>query len=426
MLNQNDIPSIRDTMLSLADEYDQLRNFNTKLSNDCKEIQRYINNQVKQIKDLHEDFEKLRQAYVDKSGNVPLAIPPKNQLDLNHEFISNQNKEESIDSEINYEIKTLVPTEEIKHPLNIAIYANIDELTVVCCTSFSPDGSSIAIGSNKAIRVYNIDQDLFTFEQSLDRSESTDSNNHIRSISWTHDSKCVICGTQDSKIRIYQIQDGTLLKKIKIGAEGVFEIQVAKNNEYFAAVTGDGGLSLFSMTDYKHISTFDRDVENVIALTLSISEDSSLIAVGYSDYIVGLWNPKFGRLLLEKKCHDNGIFSVKFVPGKNNKLITSSLDATIKFWDIIYDSNDLPNLKLSNVLNGHENSVLSLSINTEGTWLLSGSKDTTVKLTDIEKAKMIYDIRAHKNSVITVSFSPRNKHFCTGSGDRSIKIWELL
>lgn len=431
MLNYNDISSMRATILSLADQYEELHNSNVKLQNDCKQIKEFIDNQVQQIREIHENFEKLKKDYIQQKNNPSIPLPPVNEHDLKPELdiAHNDNapvKEDVSESEVDYQIKLLVPSNEVKHPLNIVLFADIVELTVVCCTSFSPDGSSIAIGSDKALRIYNIDQDSFIFEQSLDHSQNASMNNHIRSISWTPDSKCIICGTEDSRVRIYQVDEGLLLKKMKVGSRGVFEIQVAKTNEYFAAVTGNGDLSLYSMADYKLIRTFEREVDDIIASSLSISEDGSLIAVGYSDFVVGLWDPKLGQLLFENKCHNDGIFSVKFIPGKNNKIVTSSLDSTIKFWDILYDNQGLPRLSLSHVLKGHTNSVLSLSINAEGTWLLSGSKDMTVKLTDIETATMIYDIQAHKNSVISVSFSPSDKHFCTGSGDRSIKIWEIL
>lgn len=422
MLNPNDVYSIRSTMSSLADEYEKIHESNVKLYNDCEQVKKCIENQIQQIKEIRENFEKLRQEFINNDNKIPLLNTEISNIEIKQETINNENEN---GTEVDYEIKTLVSSKNIPHPQNIVLIADIEECTVVCCTSFSPDGSLIAIGSDKTLRVYNIDKDFFSFEQSLDHSSSTNSN-HVRSISWTNDSKCIICGTEDSKIRIYQIQDEILLKKIKVGTKGIFEIEVSPNDDYFAVVNGDGCLNLYSMqNNYEHIKTFDRKVEDVIALSLSISEDGSLIAVGYSDYSVCFWDRNRDRCILESKCHDGGIFSIKFIPGKKNRFITSSLDSKIKFWELVFDTNGQPRIILLNILTDHTKGVLSLAINKDGTWLLSGSKDTTAKLTDIESATMIYDIHAHKNSVISVSFSPRNKHFCTGSGDHSIKIWEL-
>ena len=59
MLNYNDISSMRATILSLADQYEELHNSNVKLQNDCKQIKEFIDNQVQQIREIHKNFEKL-------------------------------------------------------------------------------------------------------------------------------------------------------------------------------------------------------------------------------------------------------------------------------------------------------------------------------------------------------------------------------
>ncbi|MBI3815428.1 MAG: hypothetical protein HY279_13315, partial [Nitrospinae bacterium] len=75
-------------------------------------------------------------------------------------------------------------------------------------------------------------------------------------------------------------------------------------------------------------------------------------------------------------------------------------------------------------LEGHKDSVRTVSFSPDGKMLASGSHDETIKLWEMPAGKLISTLKGHKNWVDTVSFSPDGKMLASGSRE-TIKLWEM-
>ncbi|NIM16736.1 MAG: hypothetical protein GTO45_32505, partial [Candidatus Aminicenantes bacterium] len=73
---------------------------------------------------------------------------------------------------------------------------------------------------------------------------------------------------------------------------------------------------------------------------------------------------------------------------------------------------------------GHEGYVMSVSFSPDGTHLLSGSSDQTVKLWDRTSGKEVRTFKGHSDWVRSVSFSPDGTHLLSGSSDKTVKLWD--
>ncbi|KAK8870437.1 hypothetical protein M9Y10_008319 [Tritrichomonas musculus] len=430
------VPELQNLFEELSHEYEFLTENKNRLEADCNKLREYIENQIEQIQHLNTDFEKLKQDYLQRTGEIArqpqqqqTSVQPvvpveqqQNYLQRPQEPLQQSPHEEQ--AEQDWELLTL--KDKIPKPVIINLLAEIVDTSVICSTAFSPDGTCLAIGSDKTLRVYNIDKDDFLLQYQIEDSESSENNtNHVRSISWTSDSKQIVCGGEDGQIRIFELPSENLIKNFPACNGEVFQVQISNNGQYFATATGDGTLSIFSMSTYQPIATMPRDTRDpVVATSLAISSDDQHIAVGYSDNYVVIWDTEKCQKVCEQSCHTSGVYAVKFLP-EYKRFVTASLDNTVKIWNIAKQDDGTIKLELWKSLDGHTNFVLSLATDPTDTWLLSGSKDLTARLSYIETGEMIYSIKAHTNSVITVAFNPNGNMFCTGSGDHSVKIWSL-
>lgn len=406
------VAQLRQLFDSLANDYEALSETKAKLEGDCTRLRTFIETQVSQIQDLTNEFEKLRQECATRGIDLGAPLQRESQI-----------QEDNADPD--WKVVPLIPESQIQHPVMVSLVAEIVDISWVCATAFSPDGQCLAIGSDKALRIYNLEDNAFTYQPNIDDGESTASNN-IRSIAWTNDSKTVICGFEDGKIRLFSVVDEQLVGTVDVSNQEVSQVCVPASNSMCAVVSRDGMLSLFSMPDFKLIKTMQSKSSEGIASSVAISPSERLIAVGYADGSVALWEATNHNQLLTKEVHEQDVYAMAFVPGDGpERLVTGSIDSCIKIWEIEGSGDGVSDMKLRTTLQGHKSYVVALAVDPTGEWLLSGSKDMTAQLSSISSGTMVYSVNAHTDSVIAVAFNPNGQTFCTGSGDHLAKIWSI-
>ncbi|MFG3818212.1 WD40 domain-containing protein, partial [Limnothrix redekei] len=115
--------------------------------------------------------------------------------------------------------------------------------------------------------------------------------------------------------------------------------------------------------------------------------------------------------------HSNTVNSVSWSPdGKT--LATGSDDQTVKLWNVA-SGQEIATLQ------GHSNTVNSVSWSPDGKTLATGSDDQTVKLWNVASGQEIATLQGHSGWVLSVSWSPDGKTLATGSDDQTVKLWNV-
>ena len=74
---------------------------------------------------------------------------------------------------------------------------------------------------------------------------------------------------------------------------------------------------------------------------------------------------------------------------------------------------------------GHSAPVTSVEFSPCGRYVLSGSKDKTVKLWDIATGREIRTFKGHSDVVSSARFIPDGRHVVSSSWDKSIRLWDI-
>ena len=77
------------------------------------------------------------------------------------------------------------------------------------------------------------------------------------------------------------------------------------------------------------------------------------------------------------------------------------------------------------VLSGHTKEVNCLTFSSDGTSLVSGSEDWTVKLWDLQTGGVVKTFSGHTDLVLSVSISPDLATIASGSWDTTICLWNI-
>ncbi|KAK6987700.1 WD40 repeat-like protein [Favolaschia claudopus] len=82
-------------------------------------------------------------------------------------------------------------------------------------------------------------------------------------------------------------------------------------------------------------------------------------------------------------------------------------------------------VNLEKVLWGHTELVTSVAFSPNGEWIVSGSRDNTLRIWEASSGAPIGEpLHGHTDWVRCVAFSPNGQHILSGSADRTLRIWD--
>jgi WD40 repeat protein len=75
-------------------------------------------------------------------------------------------------------------------------------------------------------------------------------------------------------------------------------------------------------------------------------------------------------------------------------------------------------------LEGHTDSVYSVTFSHDGRRLASSSNDKTMRIWDTETGAMQQTLKGHMRSVYSVTFSYDGRRLASSSNDTTVRIWD--
>jgi WD40 repeat protein len=170
---------------------------------------------------------------------------------------------------------------------------------------------------------------------------------------------------------------------------------------------------------------FDEDDSEIDITPLldMISEDlmsggaisENLLASG--DLSGDLWSKPTWNLQQTIAAHSDWVRCLSFTPD-GSQLVSGSFDKTIKLWQL--------NTGIAlHTLSDHLKGVFALAVSPDGKLLASGSWDETIKLWNLEAGVLLRNLTHHQDSVRSLAIAADSKTLISGSFDRTIKLWQL-
>lgn len=217
----------------------------------------------------------------------------------------------------------------------------------------------------------------------------------------------------------------------------VSSVAVIPNTDIIVSASRDKTIKLWEMASGYCVKTLVGHLEWV--RSVSPSEDGKLLASCSNDQTARIWDVQKGETKMDFRGHDHVVECAIFLPVvsypfiwewfeanvKSNKdqavpgqyLLTGSRDKTIKLWDT-------GSGQLLSTLVGHDNWVRGLVVHPSGKYLVSASDDKTMKIWDLKTGRCVKTIEAHSHFVTCLSYCNTTPLVATGSVDQSLKIWQ--
>ena len=227
-------------------------------------------------------------------------------------------------------------------------------------------------------------------------------------------------------------------KKANIEVSSDCDCNILKTNQVIATVPKDG-YDIIKLRQGRHRlicqSSQFSDIKQVKILTVNASLADDFFDITLAEQIekrikeikekekeerirknVEEFLKKQVSVLKTLEGHTGFVNSVAYSPD-GTKIISGSVDRTIKIWD----ANTGQCLK---TLVGHSSDVNSVAYSPDGKRIISGSYDKTIRIWDVNTGECIKTLEGHSNVVSSVAFSPDGTKIISGSWDNTVKIWD--
>jgi len=276
--------------------------------------------------------------------------------------------------------------------------------------AISHDGRLAVSGSkDETIRVWNVGSpgEIFDLPAHSER---------VTGIGFPLDVNTLVSGSADGTITLWDLQTGNPIYNFGMTEGRILSLDV--NRETGQIITGgqDQGIIIWDAETGEQVNEITGFTEAVRSLTLS--PDGSSLLIGGQNGLIEQRSLETGEVMQQFIGQDGPVFDLIYHPDGTRFFSAGDGGGSILVWDM--NSGDIVQR-----LGGHSDIVYSISLSSDGAYLVSGSGDGNAIVWNLGDYSERFRLSEHTESVWSTAFSPDGTRILTGSSDGFTIIWDF-
>jgi WD40 repeat protein len=293
------------------------------------------------------------------------------------------------------------------------IRPEVNVVSPVTSVKFSPDGTMLAIGGYKQVRLI----DAASGKLLANLFGHADS---VRSIAFSPDGKLLAAAggapQSEGEIKIWDVPSHQLLKAMRGHKDGIYSIAWSPDGKLIASGSYDKTVKLWDVDAGRELHTLQDHIDAVFAV--AFSPDGKRLASASQDRTVKIWDVATGRRLYTLSDAMDGLTSVGFSPS-GDQVAAGGYDKTIYIWHLAEEDGHL-----TQALIADQESLLAMAWSPDGKTIVTASADGSIRFRDAATLNPLGVIDKQPDWVETLDISRDGRWLAAGRYDGSLSLYD--
>ena len=233
------------------------------------------------------------------------------------------------------------------------------------------------------------------------------------------DKNILVLGLQNGSFSIYSMNNFENKYSLKISEAKISSLSINPSGKWIAF--GSKYLNQLFVWEWKSESYIYKQQGHMNDITvIAFSPEGGQLASGADDGRIKIFDISSSNCLITFIEHTAKVTGLQYALNKSNVLVSSSLDGTIRAYDLIKYKN------FRIMTTPKQTQLICCSVDYSGEIVAAGSLDTyNIFVWSLKTGDLIDVLNGHTGPVSCLAFSHINDILVSGSWDNTVKMWEL-
>jgi len=241
----------------------------------------------------------------------------------------------------------------------------------------------------------------------------------IKCAEFNEKSQILVIGLNNGQFSLYSIVTFEPIHSFKISEKQITGLDINPTGEWIAlASESTGMLCVWEWKSETYI--LKQQGHHYEINVVAYSPNGTVIATGGDDGKVKVWDSRTSFCFITFKEHTSTVTGLCFLPTTGNAVISSSLDGTVRAFDLIRYKNFRTMTAPTSV------QFTCVHITKAGDIVCAGSMDPfNIYLWALKTGELVDVLSGHSGPISGVLFSDTNDKLISGSWDKSVRVWNI-
>jgi WD40 repeat protein len=241
----------------------------------------------------------------------------------------------------------------------------------------------------------------------------------VLSVAFSPDGRSVVSGSRDHTVRVWNALDGTQRSVVEEHADSVTCAAFSSDGRFIASGSAKT-LRVWDVATGSQHHVLDDNMNGYVRSVDFLPDSRSVVFMDGASW-VRVWDTTTGTQQTRTIWSDFGQHACAVTPLPTLQVIVGDWEKPVaQVWEIPVEAEDGEQRR---ALAGHTDVVWSVACSPDGQYIVSGSKDRTIRVWDTTTGAQRHVMSGHSAAVRRVAFSPNGEWIVSASFDHTVRVW---